>query len=1518
MDLIMMNKDDTNDTVEEEENEEEEEEEEEDHDHPTTEAKYEEAPPNEDPSEETPEDATTKTIVTGPPPHSALFPYEALATTTTTIANSNTTTTNNNNNNETAHRLDATFSAPNHPQNEPANTATDERLSVVDDPPEKRRADEATTIATKQRRPLASFPANPTTITTTNPNPTNDPSFPTPAPTTTATTTAPATTTATTTAPATTTTTTLASRGGRTPSKVSTYVQTIPTSDGKSEQQCLFCGYKKESKQFQATLLAKHLMLCDKAPLAAKLAVATSTLSKDVRAAAVAVGIVPPPLVVTDGSLSLSHDIHHHSQPQPHPPQPPPPHHYASHKRGRATGAGPDFVGVYSNNNNKRQRSTTTTTTTTIPKNSLGGSSSGGSGSNSHLVPSTAEPRNNHNRLPLPPPPPVAAGGRPSRTNAASTLVGTGTTTPHPHYPQSPPPLPPPFAATNATATTSSSSSSALASYIRTCPTTDGKTLQECSFCGTFRRESKQFQATVLAKHLVTCPHAPLAVKRHIAETTKAKEVAAAAAAARILGNHGSGIGSGVGEDGTFPLTKPTKRSKVHPLGAAPPTTMVPPPRSSPPPGGAGSANTTATTATTTTAATTTATTSGSSLIKQYVTVRPTTNGKSVQQCIFCGYQKESKQFQATLLAKHIVTCWQAPLGVKRLIAQQSHAKEVTAAAHAMGLLGPVVYQDPTSGTTTNTNTATATAGWQEPTVVGGARGMPPPPPPPSSLAAPKHSRGAAREAATIVAATSTPTAASVASHASSSACTLEQSELISSSLLQCFVAHGWSLTALESPLLVHLLKTLNKSYVDQFFWKPPPPHRPHHAASSSSRSSMTSAPSGPLFTKIWLPQIYQSVQHKVQTMWKAEGNAKRTLIVDGFRGRRREKDGGDDGDDDNNNDENGAPANHRVWIVSEALLDKVSFVDWIVQDEGSPTTIHRDKSNNDNHNDDKQHNDDVNNNDDNKELNVTQLVKDQLESLAAKASQPVEDVMAAVTLGGDLVQNRAAFVSTRHELQTMYPKLFVHLCRSQCLEQMEQDILQLAEIQRLLDQVTQVGRFIHKHSRVQKAWKRILRKQKSTSESNRLTAIGKTAMTWNMIMSHDASADAKLEALLGFDDCHVEAFTALVAPEHWPVPLAEDSPVDEVKAFTELVQQAEFFATIKALRKLTKPLSVLKKHWEHPEARASWICGALAALVKDVEGWCKDPSSQRYFDAETLEKVRLIVQKECWGKGGGGGGNRSEDSGGLYSDEYLLASLLDPATLPDAAELTENWLPQCEGVLKRFCSDQDLTLTRQELMRVVLRQGYWGDHVNQLQADLRSGVPCDQLGGCTERVAHEQAANAHERPHLLWEAVFTSQFPQLTDLASRLLVWSTQAGRVERACGRQQNRYSRRHVLGGKPPGAAYQLFYCHVNLRLMHKLRADRKNDDDWESYLDRTGLEEEEEEDMEEEEKKKNMDDETEEKTCAGVNDNDNGKDDDGPQPAATEDPHPDPPNEAPDHGAAAYPGNPNQNEGTTAMA
>jgi hypothetical protein len=260
-------------------------------------------------------------------------------------------------------------------------------------------------------------------------------------------------------------------------------------------------------------------------------------------------------------------------------------------------------------------------------------------------------------------------------------------------------------------------------------------------------------------------------------------------------------------------------------------------------------------------------------------------------------------------------------------------------------------------------------------------------------------------------------------------------------------------------------------------------------------------------------------------------------------------------------------------------------------------------------------------------------------------------------------------------------------------------------------------------------------------------------------------------------------------------------------------VTNPDYFRQVKALRKLSQPVSVFIHHLETPGARASWLFPLFAALKEDVQTWMEDIQVILTFSPDTLFKVESAVERRWLGEHG--------SMAGLYGPQYLLAMILDHTMSPDFDDLPPQWLEECRTILERFYKDEnELQNAEGELYDVVEHRVKFGDELKRAREalDALPDVGHSQVG----KAAAKQIKALNHSPHKKWRLIFKKEMPLLYEIARRLLVMSTQSADVERVCKAHKVVHTKvRNRLNNK---TVHQLLYCYVNLRLIKKIQDEK----------------------------------------------------------------------------------------------
>jgi len=272
--------------------------------------------------------------------------------------------------------------------------------------------------------------------------------------------------------------------------------------------------------------------------------------------------------------------------------------------------------------------------------------------------------------------------------------------------------------------------------------------------------------------------------------------------------------------------------------------------------------------------------------------------------------------------------------------------------------------------------------------------------------------------------------------------------------------------------------------------------------------------------------------------------------------------------------------------------------------------------------------------------------------------------------------------------------------------------------------------------------------------------------------------------------------------------------------------------------------------HLKRPDVRASWIFPLVEALLKDVDAWCRDEAVQKAFTKDDTFALVFSTIQSWWRQDDTTSGSvplapRKHPSppGGLYAPQFLMATLLDPATCPASDDLPEDWEDESEKVMKQFYQGKEFLDAHNELMTLLDHQGKFGKEVARYKDAIQDVDPSTEAaedydtppthnkhGQClhVQRVVDRQLPSTDTRPHLVWKLSLKTSFPLLLEIARRVLVMGTASANADWT-GKLQQAVS--HTFKGnnkdlKTNKHGRMMLYCHMNIRhLLSKIKGDSR---------------------------------------------------------------------------------------------
>ncbi len=163
---------------------------------------------------------------------------------------------------------------------------------------------------------------------------------------------------------------------------------------------------------------------------------------------------------------------------------------------------------------------------------------------------------------------------------------------------------------------------------------------------------------------------------------------------------------------------------------------------------------------------------------------------------------------------------------------------------------------------------------------------------------------------------------------------------------------------------------------------------------------------------------------------------------------------------------------------------------------------------------------------------------------------------------------------------------------------------------------------------------------------------------------------------------------------------------------------------------------------------------------------------------------------------------------------------MLDPYYTPksgDTIEASTTFVSALTKIFAKFYNPVGVLKAKDEYYQMIMRHGYWGDHIKALQQsivppeDKHFETPIDKVIWQQDQML--PTSNA-------WSVTGTTELPHLGPVAVRFAVLAVQSANVERVCKahgvihtKSRNRLKNSTVQ---------QLLFCYVNLRLLSNVES------------------------------------------------------------------------------------------------
>jgi hAT family C-terminal dimerisation region len=144
---------------------------------------------------------------------------------------------------------------------------------------------------------------------------------------------------------------------------------------------------------------------------------------------------------------------------------------------------------------------------------------------------------------------------------------------------------------------------------------------------------------------------------------------------------------------------------------------------------------------------------------------------------------------------------------------------------------------------------------------------------------------------------------------------------------------------------------------------------------------------------------------------------------------------------------------------------------------------------------------------------------------------------------------------------------------------------------------------------------------------------------------------------------------------------------------------------------------------------------------------------------------------------------------------------------------LGDNYQSECRAVLEKFLDGDSLIQAKEELRKIVVFDTPFKVVVDEAKKTLSQ----HGAGSTLERVVEVQKASLATRLDLIWESELRFAYPNLHQVARRVLSMAVQSADVERVCKAHKVVHTKvRNRLGNRKVN---ELLYCYVNLRMIMK---------------------------------------------------------------------------------------------------
>ena len=437
----------------------------------------------------------------------------------------------------------------------------------------------------------------------------------------------------------------------------------------------------------------------------------------------------------------------------------------------------------------------------------------------------------------------------------------------------------------------------------------------------------------------------------------------------------------------------------------------------------------------------------------------------------------------------------------------------------------------------------------------------------------------------------------------------------------------------------------------------------------------------------------------------------------------------------------------------------------------------------------------------------------------------------------GCVADNTSTNLSAFDIIKEQYPKLLFVGCSSHVTDLLSEDLFDnndLPIFKEVLSDVKFCVKFVRNHGLIKNAYQELCtRPDAGQKPGTMLVIFPETRFSYADLMFCEFEKNIhylqKLAELGNFDN-HLAKNISSNQTERFKVLVSGD--IDQMHQLG-INYNSPLIDFVRAIRKLSHPLSLLIHQLEATNAKSSWINHLFVGFIKDHSEWQNKISVKACVDDQSRQKIREIIRNRWFGDG-----SRLRP---LKNDVFTAGSFFDPYYSPDRDQLDEyknyeiDYFKSLDNLIKgqypNICGqniDQLLVSVRGCAMKLIARQGMWGQEIERRQNSVRLSE--NELSSCTYNIEKEilkqNKMQLDGSAELGWDILGKSVYNNdaFHDLGRRCLYIAVQSADVEQSCKAHGLIHTQvRNRLKNK---TVQKLLYLYVNLRLLKKMEAPPDN--------------------------------------------------------------------------------------------